>query len=139
MIRKETSGTAPQGEQNLSKPQVIDDKMFVIDFKNADTTLMYKLDLKTWRWSRHSPLGQSPLKHSNKLGSISSWTWNGKVYYFGGLMAKTTWKHEKDNWLEIHTGEWVPSLPYPSYMKAVSSPSATYFNQGGNSIDSGRF
>ena len=132
-IRKETSGLAPQGQQNLSKPQVLNDKMFVIDFHNPSSTLIYSLDLKTWTWTRHSPAGIPPLKHSNKLGSISSWPRNGKVYYFGGLMDAATWKHEVErdrSWSELHSGEWVTCQPhYPSYLKGLSSPSATYLNQ----------
>lgn len=41
---------------------------------------IYKLDLKSWLWSKMSPVGTRPLK-SDKM---SSWVGDQKMYLFGG-------------------------------------------------------
>jgi len=68
---------------------------------------IYKLDLKSWLWSKMSPVGTRPLK-SDKM---SSWVGDQKMYLFGGYGKPR------------ESGTWYPStlqfIPEPSLPTTV--------------------
>lgn len=88
-IQRKTAGDVPSATSGATA-QVCLDVMYVLcGFRRqsgeggveANTNEVFGLDLNTWTWTKHTPVGQAPLK----VDKLSSWSYDGGIYIFGGF------------------------------------------------------
>ena len=82
-VSMKTNGKAPE-ESRFTKAQVVNDKMYILDFGDMTKNLINALDLKSLTWEVVAP--------RNSLSEVSdgftSWVHGGMIYFFGGGCSK---------------------------------------------------
>ena len=87
-LRRETSGCVPDARiADKAAIHVVNDQMYVVGdtyYKTLDHNIeVHSLDIKTWTWKKLAPKGKMP---SIMSSGMSSWSYRGKLYFFGGLV-----------------------------------------------------
>ena len=110
----ETSGDLPQFFRN-AEAHVLKDKMFVLNQDNNGQIVMHTLDLHSWIWTKLIPSGTSPSRDSTSIGS---WTYNGKIYFLGGINFSTMIMSNQFVIYNVSTNSW----EWPEKSGDVPSP-----------------